>query len=400
MRVVFISETFSETMGYIGSMLPKSMAKLGVDVHVVTTNLLPYYQTKDFERTYSALIKKEDQNNDETIQEFDGYKIHRLRYKKSLGYTRLLGLKKKLEELNPDVVQTFASVGWIPLDASLLKTYLKYKLFVTNHTTASVFPLAQQKKRWWHKDYLKNFLVRWLPGRLASFSSEKCYVATPDCADIAFRFLGIQKSKINICPLGVDTDIFGPCQSFEELQERARWRKKFGFSESDIVCIYTGRFSTDKNPALLAQAIEQLTAKGEPFKGLFVGNGVQEEEIRNTAGCQVHPFVNVKELNKFFWMADIGVWPTQESTSMLDAAASGIPVIVNNTVKATERFEGNGTTYRLNDLESLVLCIQSLKDASLRKQLGTCGAEKMLNRYSWLEIAKQRLDDYEHALQN
>ncbi len=65
-------------------------------------------------------------------------------------------------------------------------------------------------------------------------------------------------------------------------------------------------------------------------------------------------FVPFYELNKYYQCADIGVWPTQESTSALDAGSTGIPVIMNNTVKANNMYEGNGLTYELNNLDSLV----------------------------------------------
>ena len=59
---------------------------------------------------------------------------------------------------------------------------------------------------------------------------------------------------------------------------------------------------------------------------------------------------------------------------MLDAAACGIPIIVNDTLRATERIDGNGITYRLNDVEDLAEKIRSLLDSTYRQQLGTTGA--------------------------
>ena len=58
----------------------------------------------------------------------------------------------------------------------------------------------------------------------------------------------------------------------------------------------------------------------------------------------VNPFIALSELPRFFRSADIGIWPTQEFMSMLDAAACGLPIVVNDTLKAVERIEGNGLT--------------------------------------------------------
>ena len=224
--------------------------------------------------------------------------------------------------------------------------------------------------------------------------SEKCYAITTDCADIATRFFGVQKSKVDLCQLGVDTDIFRPLDTEKATLSRATLREAFGFASSDIVCIYTGRFSKDKNPLLLAQAIKRLVAEGEPFRGLFIGNGPQEDEIRECPGCALHPFVPFTELPDYFRASDIGVWPTQESMSMLDAAACGLPIIVNDTLAETERVAGNGLQYELNDLDDLCRVLRCLKGAETRKELGRQGTEKMSRDFSWESIAKRRVQDY------
>src|SRR5262249_49494533 len=147
-----------------------------------------------------------------------------------------------------------------------------------------------------------------------------------DCADIASRFFGVSPAKIEICPLGIDTDLFGPPSGERATKDRNSLRQRLGFLDAEIVCVYSGRFTQDKNPLLLAKAVAELVRRGEPFRGLFVGNGVQAEAIREQPGCITHPFVPVQELAGFFRAAEIGVWPTQESMSMLDAAACGLPI--------------------------------------------------------------------------
>jgi glycosyltransferase involved in cell wall biosynthesis len=237
-----------------------------------------------------------------------------------------------------------------------------------------------------------------VPGFLSNAFAEKCYAATSDCADVAVRFFGVPKAKIEVCPLGIDTELFSPISNDKEQKERLELRQRLGFGESEIVCVYSGRFSEDKNPLLLAKAISCLVGMGEAFRGLFVGNGAQRQEIEACRGCEVHPFVPVQELAGFLRAADIGVWPTQESMSMLDAAACGLPIVVNDTLAATERVEGNGLRYALNDLDDLVRVLRTLKDPQFRRHLGQFGADKMARQFSWESIAKRRLRDYRVAL--
>jgi len=396
MRVVVLSETFSKNMGYATNALPKALARLGHDVHLVTLNLPPYFYQPDFEKTYGAFLQKPGALP--PTEKVDGYTVHYMRHQRTLGYMRMPDLKDKLRSLRPDVVQTLATIGWIPLHVAVLKLSLGYPVFTETHTHASVFPLAQQNPALWDYARIKNLLTRTVCGRIVSLITSKCYATAPDCGEIAVRFFGIQPEKVDICPLGVDTELFSPAIDAASIRARTELRSELDFTPTDIVCIYTGRFSNEKNPLVLAQAIQILRDKGESFRGLFLGDGIQKEAISNIAGCVIRPFAPFNSLAKFYRAADIGVWPTQESMSMLDGAACGLPIVVNDTVQVLERITGNGISYRLNDAEDLARALYSLRDQGERRRLGAVGADKMAREFSWDIVAARRLADYTAAL--
>ena len=235
-------------------------------------------------------------------------------------------------------------------------------------------------------------------GRVASFLSEKCYPISTDAAEIVVRFYGVQSHKVKICSLGVDTDLFRPLSDDSSQKARAKIRRQFGISESDILCIYTGRFSQAKDPLCLAQAINFLINKGMPFRGIFIGDGPQKEAIQGCKECYVHPFVPFNKLPQFYWAADICVWPRQESTSQLDAIACGLPIILSNRVEVRERIEGNGLLYEEGDTQDLARKICTLSNMETRRVLGEHGAQKIRKHFSWDIIARQRAVDYEAAL--
>jgi glycosyltransferase involved in cell wall biosynthesis len=396
-RVVILTESFAKQMGYIGNLLPRHLARLGVDVHVITCDLPPYHTLKDFASTYGDFSAKGVAPAG-TREAYDGYTLHTLPHQRLAGYVRMRGLAPLLNSLRPDVVQSLAHLGWIPLEAAVLRARFRYALFTGSHTTASVFPLASRKLSLTHPQFLRCYLTRTLPGRLVSTQIEKCYGATVDCADVAVRFFGVPASKIDVCPLGVDTDIFFPVASADDARCRTAARAELGIAEHEVLCMYTGRFAADKNPLLLAEAVAQLRAAGEPFRAVFFGDGVQRDALRACEGAVVRPFVPFEELGGWFRASDIGVWPTQESTSMLDAAACGVPIIVNDRLVALERVEGNGLRYRLNDREDLVRALRDLRDPSRRMRLGAAGARKMAAEFGWAGIARRRLTDYEAAV--
>jgi glycosyltransferase involved in cell wall biosynthesis len=397
MRVVLLSETFTKGMGYLENLLPKYLARLGVEMHVVASDLPCYYRQQDIKKVYNGFIEPLQPGS---VEARDGFTLHILGHRKTFGHMRMTGLREKLRSICPDVVQTSTPIGWIALDAARCKAALGYKLFTGSHHHASVFSLAINPAPLWSAGRLKCLALRTIPGQLVSQVTEKCHAITEDCADVATRFFGVPRNKIEICPLGVDTELFHAAASAGDAADRAARRARLGFRENEIVCIYTGRFSGEKNPLLLGRAVAELRRQGEPYAGLFIGNGEQGEEIRKCEGCATHPFVKVEELGALYRSADIGVWPAQESLSMLDAAACGLPVVANDTMTARERLDGNGVRYRLNDQGDLARALLGLRDAQKRRAMGERGARRMAEQFSWESIARRRIEDYEAALRS
>jgi glycosyltransferase involved in cell wall biosynthesis len=396
MRVVLLSEIYVKGMGYLENLMPKYLARLGVETHVVATDLSISFRENSGKTAYDNFAAR---NLAGSIESLDGYTLHIVGHKPSLGQIRMTGLKEKLATLRPDVVQTMTPIGWIAADAALYKRSLGYQLFTGCHFHASVFPLATKPTRLLNPDWLRCLAMRKAPGRLISLVTRKCYAIAQDCAEIAENYFGVERQKIALCPLGVDQELFYPVADGDRAA-RAALRHQLGFNENEIVCIYTGRFTEEKNPLLLAKAIERLFHSGAPYRGLFVGNGAQSPAIAACSGCKTHPFVTVSDLGAFFRAADIGIWPAQESMSMLDAAACGLPIVANHTMTAKERLHGNGLAYRLNDLGDLVRVLLELRDAEKRAYMGEFGERKMKREYSWNSIAQRRVRDYETALRS
>ena len=385
-------------MGYIGNMLPRYLARLGAEVHYITMDLPHYFQSPDRVNSYGSFSGL-DVMSPGAVETYDGYTLHGLGHRVSLGQMKFVGLEEKLRSLRIDVVQSLLAIGWPALQAAVAHRKLGYSLFTANHTTASVFPLAQRPSSALSPARLKNFLTRFVPGRFISRESVRCYAATVDCARVAVDFFGVEPDKIALAPLGVDTDLFWPIRSDADRADRNALRAELGVSEGEVLFVYSGQFTVDKNPLLLADAIQQMAGLGLPVRALLIGDGAQAAYIAARRNAIVRPFMANTMLPKYYRAADVGVWPTQESTSMLDAAACGLPIVVNDTLRAVERIQGNGLQYRLNDVGDLVRVLTTLLDARKRDELGALGARRMEREFSWRDLAARRLSDYEASLQ-
>jgi len=396
LRIAIVFYSFPRDMGYSNTMLARYLARLGADVHYITTDLPVYHKYREARAAYNDFSAGTPMRPGES-ERYDGYSVHCIPHRFVLGAPKFIGLSAKLREIAPDVVQLYVNAGWGPLQAAVAKLRLGFVMFSAAHTTVSAFPLAQRQVHLWDRALLANFVARVIPGRAVSFLTKRCYAATEDCAQVATRFYGMPRHKITVMPLGVDTENFHPPATVADRERRATLRGELGIAADELLCIYTGQFTEAKNPVVLAQAVAQLRAGGKAVRALFIGNGPQHAQLCSYAGCTVLPFMAHRDLPPYYRAADIGVWPTQESMSMLDAAACGLPIIVNDTLLATERIEGNGLTYRLNDAADLADKIDILRDPQRRAQLGGVGAQRMTELFSWDSIVRVRLADYAAA---
>jgi glycosyltransferase involved in cell wall biosynthesis len=394
MKIVFISTYYSKGMGYSENCLPKALANLGHDVHILTSEYNVYGITENYMKTYYSFLG----NPKCEIGSFDidGYKVHRLKSSNIGGYLFITNLFKKLNELKPDVVHSTEIASLMTYFVATLKPFFKFKLFCESHQHLSIVkPYLITKKG----NYFKRFvfkLTRTWPGAFSSLFIEKCYPIAPDCAQVAHTLYGVPLKKIKVQNLGTDTELFMP--KSKESKDLLELRDSLGFKENEIICIYSGRFSNDKNPLIIAQAIQSLINNGKAYRALFIGEGQQKTEIESLKNTIVLPFMKHIDLAKYYQLADIAIWPCQESLSMLDAASTEIPIIVSNKIGETERVINNGLFYEEGNVQSMSDALEILGDSQKRNEFGKVGREKMVQKFSWNIIAKSIENDYKHAL--
>ena len=392
-----MAQCFSEGMGYTENMLPKALAGLGHQVRVLASDLQVYGNQEDYAWNYAAFLGSARQPVGE--KNVDGFELERLPHHALGKYIGLRGLSGRLRELQPDVVQLSAAASLDTFRVCLGPHRLPWVTFTECHQHASIAWRPAGKSGFARAaSRLYYCLTRTWPSRLAHHRVAKCFAIAPDCATVAMRLYGVPPEKAVLLPLGTDTVLFHPCDALEELAERQRLRQAWGVGEADILCVYTGRFTTAKNPLLMAKAISTLRARSEPCRALFIGAGEQEQELRATQGGVVLPFMKHVELPAVYRAADVAVWPCQESMSMLDAAASGLPLVVSDTMGDRERVDGNGRTFRHGDVSSLCDALRSLKSEAFRRRLSEHGRQKMVSHYSWRRHAEVRCNHYREAL--
>ena len=260
MKIVLISQFYSPEMGYTENILPKYLSKLGHEVIVISSDLQVYGNSKDYEQNYGAFLGDAKCPVGQFHQ--DGFMLYRLPHFSISGYIVLKGLSSLLRRLQPDILQ-FIQVAGVNNFITLINPFAqKYPTFTECHQHASIAKDISSRRNLSH--YIKHLtykLTRTFPSYLAHKNVEKCFSVSPDCQEVAKTLYGVPINKTVILPLGTDTDLFHPCETIDENEERENIRSSFGINNEDIMVVYTGRFSKKKNPLILVHLHQNRTCQ-------------------------------------------------------------------------------------------------------------------------------------------
>ncbi len=134
------------------------------------------------------------------------------------------------------------------------------------------------------------------------------------------------RTPLDAVPLGVDLERFHPSKRDEALREQ------LGVAPGGLLLVYAGRLDSEKQVAVLADAVEQLPAALRPRLAL-AGEGPHRAALEARAGDRlaVLPYIGDKDaLARLLASADVYVTAGPHETfalSVVEAQASGLPVV-------------------------------------------------------------------------
>ena len=135
------------------------------------------------------------------------------------------------------------------------------------------------------------------------------YVGTHNKA--YFKKHGLKESQLVYAPHAVDNDRFSD-ESGEKTNHAWEWRKELGYSESDLVILFAGKFEPKKNPKFILELSKQISSPNVKF--LMVGNGILEGKLksdtRNDSRFLFIDFQNQSQMPILYRVADFFVLPS------------------------------------------------------------------------------------------
>jgi glycosyltransferase involved in cell wall biosynthesis len=192
---------------------------------------------------------------------------------------------------------------------------------------------------------------------------------------------GLDPAKLQIFPRGLDTELFTPAR-----RDPGFW-KKFGPTNGDVRLLYVGRVSKEKDLDVLAKAYRQLRDEGLSIQLLIVGHGPYSEALSETVPDAIFTgYLRGKELATAYASADVFAFPSTTDTFgnvIIEAQASGVPVIVSDSGGPKELVENNenGLITKSHDVEDFTRAIRELvADPVLRKRMGNRARQSVIDR--------------------
>jgi len=219
-------------------------------------------------------------------------------------------------------------------------------------------------------------------------------------AKVLNQLFGVPSNRIAVIPLAADSTLFAPNPS-----ARRAVRTNLGFSEEDIVIVYTGRISRSKKIHLLIAAFAQVAKHNRHTELLIVGSGDVSYETELRDMCRSMNLsdrvvfagsVHRKNLPQYFAASDMAVWPGAPSVSIIEAAAMGLPVILEHSQLTNHLITaGIGYSVEPNNVSDLTGRLEQLViDDQVRLEMGANARKMVVARYEWSKVARKYQEVY------
>jgi glycosyltransferase involved in cell wall biosynthesis len=316
--------------------------------------------------------------------EINGENVHKfgLRDRSSnldrISFRRLLSLItlifwgfKNLRKVKPDIMHSHsADLGFfISLPARL------YRIPIINTCHGISFPYSQYNML---KRFMEKFFLR--------FAGFKEITAVDE---IGIKKLDEAGFNAVYVPNGVDLDIFD---------------KKISAKNHKICFLFVGRLEQQKGLVHLIKGVKMLE---EDFELLIVGEGSQENELRNVASgsdnVKFLGYLGGKELVEKYLESDVFILPSIWEglpVSLLEAMAAGLPVIVTDVggISGICLNGENALVVNPGNPEELASAMKKMiDDGDLRMKLGEKGRKTVEEKFSWKNTANSVMKIYHLA---
>lgn len=293
-------------------------------------------------------------------------------------------IEEQARRFNPDVM-VFGAPYPLPTLGPALRTSLGVPYGVIAHGAEVTVPAALPGFRQLLAGPLKSADVIFANSRWTSRRVER-----------------LTKRPVTYLGIGVDSDTFYPADG--------RW------SGAEVVVGCVSRFIPRKGHAEVLHAVAELRSSGHEIRAKIIGRGRLEGRLRKVAETldvptDFHVDIPWSELARRYREMDIFAMPCrsrwlgleQEGLGIvfLEAAASGLPVVVGASGGAPETVLPGRTGFVVHDRDGLVEALHMLVgDRSRARHMGEAGRRFVEATYAWDGVMERLRSGLELAVKN
>lgn len=313
--------------------------------------------------------------------------IKRANFRGATYFYYPLLFKKKIIEINPDIVHIQGYARYYYIAVSLLKRYPFILTLHSNLTEELEYRLPQSLKRYVSlktEPYLEKRLVR---------KAEQVIVPSPHMVE----FHVDMKDKMCVIPNGV---------AVEKIQNSVLMQRDMAHPS----ILFVGRLEKIKGVDILIKSISFVVSSIPNVHLYIAGIGEEEGELKHLVkkldieeNVTFLGFVSEDDKWSYYKSTDLCVVPSLEEPFgivLLEAMACGKPVVASNVGGIPYIVEDGetGLLFECGNIEDLAERVTALlEDKELRKKMGEAGYEKA-KEFSWSNIADRTLELYRVVL--
>ena len=313
-HVCLCSNVFGENYAYQDNLLPKFHKKLGHEVTIIAPNYSGFDKITGMVVEVAPLTKILG----------NGIKLVRLKAVLSCKYNQhfhiFAGFYDALEAENPNLifVHGMGSYSYMVLPR-FKKKHPEVKIVFDNH--------ADKINSWHNRLSLleTKTLTRLFVARKNIKVGDWFYGVTPARCSVLNEIYGVPQQKIKFLPMGADDDDM----HFDEKEViRKEIRKEYGVSVDDFLVVTGGKIDRLKNIHVLVKAL--LSIDNPHLKILIFGNIVADMKLEYES--LIHDprviyigWINSNEVYRYFYAADLVMFPGLHSVLWEQAVASRVP---------------------------------------------------------------------------
>jgi glycosyltransferase involved in cell wall biosynthesis len=196
--------------------------------------------------------------------------------------------------------------------------------------------------------------------------------------------------SIDVVPNGVELDRFHP----DEISR----------SGELLNLLTVGRLSATKRVEMLIGAVKILHNSGRKVRFTIVGGGTITEELRQTVLernlsdiIEVAGRISSEKMPQMYRQNDIFISASMQegmSNAMLEAMASGLPIITTRCEGVEELIADNGIVVEEPNAEAISETIEKLADDRRAYKQMSAAARKQAGQFSWTSVALEYLKLY------